>query len=213
MNRRKFIRYLGAALAGGALVAPRSALALLNCQDFADQGMRQCEAGIDSSVLHVNAAAVGGQHTDQWCWAACIEMVFRYYGLIVPQERIVQETFGEIYNLPADPYTLLSALNRPWIDDSGNAFTVTGDVMTASVMTAAQDLSNDMPLIIGTMGHAMVLTSMVYYCQGWTGQAWSNCGVNAAVVRDPWPGNGRRVLSPQEWYNTSFLARIRLMSQ
>ena len=82
--------------------------------------------------------------------------------------------------------------------------------MSANIVTAAQDLSNDMPLIIGTMGHAMVLTSMVYYCQGWTGYAWSDCGINAAVVRDPWPGKGRRVLSPEEWFNTSFLARIRI---
>jgi hypothetical protein len=72
-------------------------------------------------------------------------------------------------------------------------------------MTATQDLSNDMPLIIGTMGHAMVLTSLTY-----VRDQFGRGDVTAAVVRDPWPGNGRRVLSAQEWYNTSFLARIRV---
>jgi len=37
-------------------------------------------------------------------------------------------------------------------------------------------------------------------------RAWN---VFAATVRDPWPGNGgKRFLSPQEWYNIDFAARI-----
>ena len=210
MNRRDFLRYSALALAGGAVLAPGDVMALLRCQDYPQQSTRQCEAGIDSNVLHVTAGAVGGQHTDQWCWAACIAMIFRYYGFFVPQERIVQETWGQIYNLPADPYTILMNLNRPWIDNNGRAFMVQGDVYSANVATAAEDLANNMPLIIGTMGHAMVLTSMVYYCSGWTGYAWTSCGVNAAVVRDPWPGRGRRQLSPREWMSTTFLARVRV---
>ena len=212
MDRRRFLTTLGAATVIGAGLGPAEALALLRCQDFPQQGMRQCEAGIDSSVLHVTAAAVGGQHMNQWCWAACIEMIFRYYGFVVPQERIVKETWGQIYNQPSDPNTILMNLNRAWTDQKGKSFQVMGDVYSANVMTAAQDLSNHMPLIIGTMGHAMVLTSMVYYCAGWNGYAWAQCGINAAVVRDPWPGKNRRQLTPQEWQNTSFLARVRLQA-
>ena len=210
MNRRRFLGHLALTIAGSGALAPQAALALLDCRDFPAQGMRQCEAGIDSNVLQVTAAAVGGQHMTQWCWAACIEMIFRYYGYSVSQERIVASTWGDIVNLPADPRTILQNLNRHWSDDRNRDFTVQGDVYSANVVTAAQDLSNDMPLIIGTMGHAMVLTSMVYYCAGWNGAAWSACGVNAAVVRDPWPGKGRRVLAPEEWMNTYFLARVRV---
>lgn len=72
-------------------------------------------------------------------------------------------------------------------------------------MTAAQDLTNNMPLIIGTMGHAMVLTSLRY-----ARDVNGNGQVNAAIVRDPWPNRGRRVLTAQEWYSTSFLVRIRV---
>jgi hypothetical protein len=37
--------------------------------------------------------------------------------------------------------------------------------------------------------------------------------VTQAIVRDPWPGQGRRTLFAQEWYGTSFLARIRVFRQ
>ena len=132
-------------------------------------------------------------------------MVFRYYGFYVSQERIVQETWGSIINMPAHNDVILSNLNRKWTDDYGNRFKVTSDSYTANPITAAQDLANDMPLIIGTLGHAMVLTSLVYWQD-----TYGNGDVTSAIVRDPWPGNGKRTLSAQEWYSTSFLARIRV---
>jgi hypothetical protein len=78
-------------------------------------------------------------------------------------------------------------------------------VYSANPITAAQDLAQDMPLIIGTMGHAMVLTALSYVLD-----RSGNGSVTAAIVRDPWPDRGRRVLSAQEWYRASFLARIRV---
>ena len=53
----------------------------------------------------------------------------------------------------------------------------------------------------------MVLTAMSYvrYPNG-AGEP------KEAVVRDPWPGRGRRSLSAQEWYGTSFLARFRAVT-
>ena len=203
MNRHKFLTLVG----GGVFAAPSISWARLACGPFVPPGVQQCEAGIDSSVLHVTAETVGGQHLSQWCWAACIEMVFRYYGLQVPQAHIVRQTWGEIVNLPGHPSQILANLNRPWIDASGRRFGVSGNVSTANPITAAQDLAQDMPLIIGTMGHAMVLTSLTY-----VRDPVGNGNVISAVVRDPWPGRGRRVLSAQEWHSTSFLARIRVFS-
>lgn len=204
MKRREFLASVGAA----SFLVPSSAWARLACGPFVPPGVQQCEAGIDSSIAHVTAAAAGGQHLSQWCWAACIEMVFRYYGLQVPQARIVQETWGGIVNLPAQPGQIMMNLNRSWIDGAGRRFGASGDAFTANPITAAQDLAQDMPLIIGTMGHAMVLTSLSYMRD-----QFGNGNVTAAVVRDPWPGRGRRVLSAQEWYGTTFLARIRVFPQ
>ncbi|MES2064151.1 MAG: papain-like cysteine protease family protein [Bacteroidota bacterium] len=176
----------------------------LDCGPYNNYGIQRCVAGINSSILDVRGLDI--QNADEWCWAASIQAIFNYYGHNISQARIVQETFGQVVNMPAQPGTILSALNRYWIDDSGVQFMAQANSFSASPITAAQDLASDNPLIIGTMGHAMVLTALEYdhntYGQG---------NVVAAVVRDPWPANPRRrVLSPQEWSNTSFLARIRV---
>ena len=142
---------------------------------------------------------------NQWCWAACIEMVFRYYGLYIPQAVIVQQTWGNIINLPGSPRQILANLNRPWRDAYGRTFSVLGDSFSANPMTASRDLAQNMPLIIGTMGHAMVLTALYY-----TRDQFGNGNVTSAIVRDPWPRRDKRRLSAQEWYRASVLARIRV---
>lgn len=203
MNRRQFLRMT--ALAAGAAVVPSVSDARLACGPFLPPGVQQCEAGISSTIASITAASVGGQHASQWCWAACIEIIFRYYGYRVPQEQIVAQTWGAIVDLPGQPGQILADLNRPWRDRGGRSFAVAGDVYSANPVTAAQDLAQNMPLIIGTMGHAMVLTSLVYIRD-----QFSYGDVKAAIVRDPWPGRGRRILSPQEWYAANFLVRIRV---
>lgn len=200
MDRRIFLGVAGA----GVVAVPTLVSARLACGPFVPPGVQQCMAGLDSSLAHATATG-GGQQLSQWCWAACIAMVFRYYGMNVPQAQIVQQTFGQTVNLPSQPGQILANLNRQWIDASGCQFGVSGDAFTANPVTASQDLAQDMPLIIGTMGHAMVLTSITY-----VRDQFGNGNVTAAVVRDPWPGRGRRVLSPQEWHGTSFLVRIRV---
>ncbi|MBV9157445.1 MAG: hypothetical protein JO097_14365 [Acidobacteriaceae bacterium] len=200
MKRRSFFVSL---LTGcGSLMFPRTSRATLACGPFFPPGVQVCEAGINSTVANVNVAS---QHATEWCWAACIETIFRYYRHAIPQERIVAETWGAIVNLPGQPLQIVADLNRQWTDEDGNKFQVRGDVFSANAITAAQDLAGDMPLIIGSMGHAMVLTSLQY-----VRDAYGNGSVRAATVRDPWPGRGRRILSPQEWLSTNFLARIRV---
>ena len=196
--------YSSAAIGCGLLGISNNSNALLRCIPLIN-GFQQCEAGIDSYVADVVAATTGGQHLSQWCWAACIEMIFRYYGFNISQEEIVRQTWGTIVNLPGQPQQILANLNRPWPDADGRTFYVMGDSFSANPITAAQDLSQDMPLIIGTMGHAMVLTSLQY-----RRDSFGNGEVIQAVVRDPWPGKGKRVLSAEEWYLTSFLVRIRV---
>jgi len=203
MNRRAFLR--GSAATGLLCLSSRWAFARLACGPFVWPGVQGCSAGIDSSIIGVTAAMVGGQHRSEWCWAACIEMVFSYYGFRVPQEQIVQETWGEIVDLPGQPDQIIQQLNRPWTDTHGRAFSVDGNVYTANAISAAQDLARDMPLIIGTMGHAMVLTRLDYIRD-----QFGRGEVKLATVRDPWPGRGMRSLSPQEWYGINFAARIRV---
>ncbi|MCA9516827.1 MAG: hypothetical protein KC635_17920 [Myxococcales bacterium] len=207
MDRRGFLRRVvgAAAGAGAAVMAAGAARAHVACQPFDAYGSQTCVAGLKSEVAGSFASATGGQHMSQWCWAACIEMVFRHHGYVVPQARIVKETFGDRVNLPSSGWQILGNLNREWVDDRGRRFVARGDVMSSSPVTAAQDLAADQPLILGTQGHAMVLTAVEYRRdQGGNGQ------IVSAIVRDPWPGRGRRTLDPSEWYGVAFLARIRV---
>jgi papain like cysteine protease AvrRpt2 len=142
------------------------------------------------------------QYQSQWCWAASISNVFKYYGHAVSQRRVVAETYGVVANVPGTEQAMRGALNRTWTDDSGVQFTVhSDDVYPAQ---AAQELSLRHPLIVTTLGHAMVLTALSYE------RAPKGSGnVTAAIVRDPWPYNpNRRTLSPQEWYSITNLFRI-----
>jgi hypothetical protein len=203
MDRRKFIETLGrfGCLGVSSLLISQQLKADLQCTPYNQAGIQQCQVGIESRLIPVTAI----QRMPEWCWAASISMVFRYYGFQVSQERIVTETWGDIVNVPAGPDQILRDLNRPWKDDDKNKFRANGESYDANPITASQDLAQNMPLIIGSMGHAMVLTSLVYLRD-----TMGRGTVQQAIVRDPWPGRGRRVLTAPEWYGAQFLARIRV---
>jgi hypothetical protein len=211
MQRRRFLAYLGAAAAApigvlDAANAPSAARRGLICTAPDGYGNQLCEAGIESAILDVTASET--QYASQWCWAACIQGVFAYYGHPVSQERIVEFAWGRIVNLPGSPGQILSSINRRWQDDDGAYFRANGTTIGTNAVTAAQDLANDRPLIIGTLGHAMVLSSLTY-----VRDVYGRGQVQLAEVRDPWPYNPRhRALTPQEWYSIQFAARIRVTS-
>jgi hypothetical protein len=145
------------------------------------------------------------QDLDQWCWAASIQMIFSYYNHDISQERIVEEVFGIAINVPAQPYHILQALNREWVDDDGNIFfcSTRPIPLQNGIISIIDELTNNKPLIIGTLGHAVVLTRIVYYL-------FPNGVVSVADagVRDPWPGRGLRSLSINEFNNISFIAIV-----
>ena len=204
MNRRNFLATLGSGALG--LSFPLNSFSEIQCSQPLvypnGYALQNCSVGIPSGALSFVAAR---QQNTQWCWAACIQMMFRMYGYDLPQYVLVQETWGGIVNMPAYPNQILAALNRIYVDSSGRRFSATGDAFTVNISTAIQDLSNRSPLIVGALGHATVLTALNY--------TQSNAGelqVTSAIVRDPWPESpSRRTLSPQEWYNINFAARIR----
>lgn len=173
---------------------------------------RICNSFVPSGFIKIPASQ-SDQYQSEWCWAASISMVFRYYHHPVSQERIVKEMYGRIENVPAEPWTMLQALNRSWVDDNGQRFSSKSTPGRTNIIAAAQDLANDKPLIIGTLGHAMVLTYLQYranYLLTPFGPQLGPSVITNAVVRDPWPGNGRRSLSPQEWNSINFAVQIRV---
>lgn len=207
MERRAFLR--SALAAAGSLAASRTMFGKKQCgtplptiTPIGPQPIEVCTAGI-SSVSFKQAF----QQQNEWCWAACISMVFEYYHHSVGQQRIVKETWGTVANMPGMPADIMRDLNKRWIDEAGHAFDCKGDVISANANTAIEDLIDDHPLIIGAMGHATVLTAIVSEVD----TATSQYEIQQVIVRDPWPGSGgRRLLSPMEWQRINFAARIRI---
>lgn len=203
MNRRNFLSAASAALP--ALVLGRRCFAAEQCTQptpTAYGNVERCTVGIQSISFQQ-----AYQQQSEWCWAAAISMLFEFHGHKISQQRIVQETWGVVTNMPAQPAQILNDLNRSWKDDSGVAFRSQGDMRTVNIYTAVDDLKNDNPLIIGALDHATVLTAITGDTNMTTG-AWQ---IDQVIVRDPWPGNGgRRALTPMEWGNLAFAARVRV---
>jgi hypothetical protein len=210
MKRREFLHCLGLAALGQAVFPASSALAALQCSPLDNQLLQTCYFGLQNKV---NVAYVAeDQQQAQWCWAACIEMVFYYYGFVLPQAEIVRQTWGQIVNLPAIDSLIAADLNRIWTDANGRCFQAIGDTYNTNLLNAISDLANDMPLILCTKtdyeAHAMVLTSLTCTMDAF-GQLY---GLQSVEVRDPWPRRGFRLLAPDEWNGIHFLTRIRCVN-
>lgn len=200
MDRRNFLKYSLASSTPFFLQEP--AFANIGCQPTNPPPLQICRAGIDSNLAFISARQ---QYQNQWCWAACIEMIFAYYGYSMPQPAIVASTWGQVVNMPASDLQIMRDLNSSWTDAQGRNFqTVSQPVANGG---AAQELAADHPLIVCTQGHAMVLTSLLFRTDPRT-----TAGEDIeAVVRDPWQNRGRRILSAQEWFSRNLLLAVRVL--
>lgn len=178
-------------------VGTTPATAKTTCQ-LIPQG-QLCTAQVDFNTFAQTAFET--QDQSQWCWAASISMLFSYYGHPVSQGRIVEGVYGRRVNLPSGPgWNIAGQVNRDWTDDKGKAF--------HSRLTAAYDfdarvygldnnwlvreLDQERPFIIGTAGHAVVVTAIQFV------PTPAGPNVVSVGVFDPWPGRGARGLSPAE---------------
>jgi len=143
------------------------------------------------------------QEENEWCWAACVSMVFSFHGHPVAQSRIVSSVYGAPIDAPAGSGAyILGVLNRVWTDDNGKKFKSTvraaydfdGHLYAINNGLLVAELDKGNPVVIGAGGHAMVLTSMQY-----TGSPLFPT-VAACGVFDPWPGIGPRGLTPAEMF-------------
>jgi hypothetical protein len=192
------------AAAGVVLGLSTPARAALVCQDF--PGFRRCSVGVAVGV------GTARQECAEWCWAACVEAVFRFHGHPVAQPRIVEKVFNSGICRAAIGPQIVEAIDGTWTDDRDNDFDAECEVLwdaqfqfgrPDAVVQAARELEAGNPLILGAMGHATLLTAMTYSGNGILVQ------LNELIVRDPWPGNpNRRALTLVEAMNTQFLAKV-----
>jgi len=172
----------------------------------------QCQIGL--AFPHIVAQTVGTpQEMTNWCWAACLSGIFAWYGHPVSQLAFVNKVFGGIVNQPAVGPQIAYAATGQWIDANGTPFTAQADVLLDAqfgyqnpfaVQALAEDLANDRPVIVGSQGHATVITAMTY-----VQDVYGNYQITDIIVRDPWPLNpNRRSMALSEVQGTMFLMRV-----
>lgn len=144
-------------------------------------------------------AANSRQRANNWCWAACIQMVLNYHGLYITQEDIVRQCYGGLYDKPGGYEEFALGLNRWAYNNRGSISKVSFNSYPTNSNEIVNFLSSNWPLIVGIntggdVGHAYVLTA-IYYSIG-TDQYGNTIALPEKVVlRDPSPGQ----VSPQEW--------------
>lgn len=152
-------------------------------------------AGVKTQTFNY-IASIGKQRADNWCWAACTQMVLNYHGLNVTQEQIVKKCFGGLYDAPGGTMEMFTALNGWAYNTRGGA----SNIYTNNYPTNANEiqslLANNWPLIVGLnfgtdVGHAYVLTA-IYYSLSHDAYGRVIVIPDKVVLRDPWPNSKSR---------------------
>ena len=110
--------------------------------------------------------------------------------------------------------TIAAAATGDWLTASGRRVSTSTEVLidiengvwrADAAYVAAAELTADRPLIVGAMGHAVLLTAFTYAQDG-----YGDYRILEAIVRDPWPTSpNRRTLSEAEAGQIFFLAAVR----
>jgi hypothetical protein len=157
-------------------------------------------AGVTSERFRYVAAR---QKSQNWCWAACVQMVLNYQGLDVDQCDIVKEGFGQsrCVDAPADCYDIQRAAGG-W-NINGRRIRSSVNTNFSNVHKLINDLAYKYPLIVGLdmpgqrIGHAYVLTAIFYQYDSRDRKI-----PYKVVLRDPWPSNpSRQEISWREFQN------------
>lgn len=136
-------------------------------------------------------AYVASQRSDNWCWAACTQMVLNYQGVNVSQEQIVERVFGSQIDKPGTAQNIIQGASGWYVN--GHIIGAKSD-NSVSAQKLIDDLVNKYPLVIGLtmpgqrVGHAYVLTGLSFQKQGESIYPYS------VILRDPWPGNQSRIV-------------------
>jgi hypothetical protein len=145
------------------------------------------------------------QMSANWCWAACIQMVLSTRGLDVQQQEIVERAFGRTVDAPAGPTTIVQNLNGWTIrrDAQLTPLNATIGLGPPPIEVLISSLNKETPIIIGMppvsgyVGHASVVTAIVYQ------DTPDGRRLHSVMVRDPDPAyrsdQGKRKLSPDEF--------------
>jgi hypothetical protein len=191
MDRRKLLK--GAALLGFSRLLPAQ-----NC-GVVPPGVTLCSAQISLPQIQLAAEI---QQCPEWCWAASISAVFKFFGYSVDQRSIVIRKYGQLVCAPSQTAAQIAAfLNTQWTDES------TGDQFSCSLTAAfdamahvgainnaiiVNELLNQRPVVYCNLTHCMVIVGVTYI-------PTPIPSIQSVTVMDPWPLSPRlHLLSPPE---------------
>ncbi|MEO2020978.1 MAG: papain-like cysteine protease family protein [Pirellulaceae bacterium] len=162
--------------------------------------------GIPSDLMTYCAAK---QEKQNWCWAACIQMVYSTQGINVSQDDIVKATLGVVIDVPAGPQHFMDAL-KGWKPSQSGRKSLEASFYEGppQLSTLTLSLKSKVPVILGltypdqNVGHGVVITA-VYLEPGIAGKE-----LTGVIVRDPAAvfsaTKGKRRLEPAEFKNADW---------
>lgn len=200
MDRRHFMLSLFAATTATTSVAQAASL----------YASRSTVGLADHDILRVT------QKCENWCWAACGASIFATHGYKIDQESLVTKLYGAadmcaIANGPE----IRAAITGPWRDRRGQNFSAQADIVMDRdagvthpdpLAEMAQELMAGRPMIVGTLGHAMVITAMTF-------SRGRDFRLQAHEIRvfDPWQtAEGIRPMTQDEQVNARYLSKVSL---
>lgn len=111
------------------------------------------------------------QYKENWCWAACVQMVLNHQSVSVTQSEIVRRVYGSTYDFSADGRRIAEELDD-WYVDYSTVHAYYAQYKDANTLIDA--LMKGVPLIVGlkneyrTIGHAVVLVRAYFKRSGGT---------------------------------------------
>jgi hypothetical protein len=209
MNRREFLAMSVVGSLGYAAHAQQ-------CQMIAP-GVQGCRAQIALPSVLLAATLQG---CPEWCWAASVSTVFKFFGHPLDQQTIVMQKYGQVVCMPALTSSQIAQdLSDTWTDQNGTQFTSSltaaydaqAGVLAINNAIIINELLHQRPLLYCNTHHAMVITAADYRPNP------AGPSIDGIGVVDPWPPSPRlHPLSPPELIpahlggQMTFLAAIRV---
>lgn len=154
---------------------------------------------------------VATQQEENWCWAACIEMVLHYQGVNIAQDDIVRRVFGYAADRGGTIYDIIKGADG-LVTNNGTVINAKGESPSGkSKISFIDDLAKRYPLIVGlsmpgqTVGHAFVMTGIVFTTDASGHQVYPR----KVILRNPWPySKGQTVADREELTWSDFISRV-----
>lgn len=177
-------------------------------QDLGSTGSKFIYAGIPQKRA-ADIAVFGKQRSENWCWAACIQMVLNFHSIPVTQEQIVRRTLGKMEDAPANHRMMFEALDGWEVDAYGRPVSVGSNAYSTSIKEIRAFVSTNKPLIVGLgqgrerVGHAFVLIGM-YHAKIPDEHRGFVYAPYSVLLLDPWPSS--ELVTEMSW--SEFVDRL-----